>query len=70
MILGLLYVGFAVENVNRSRRLFWDLLGMPSQRMGPDPYLGTDRGARLAFPNQCWLYFMESSFKTSNSCKK
>ncbi len=60
MILGLLYVGFAVENVNRSRRLFWDLLGMPSQRMEPDSYLGTDRGARLAFPNRCWLYFMES----------
>ena len=60
MIFGLLYVGFAVESVNRSRRLFWDLLGMPSQRMEPDPYLGTDRGARLAFPNRCWLYFMES----------
>lgn len=60
MILGLLYVGFAVENVNRSRRLFGDLLGMPGQRMEPDPYLGTDRGARIAFPNQCWLYLMES----------
>ena len=31
MILGLLYVGFVVENVNHSRRLLWDLLGMPSQ---------------------------------------
>ncbi|NLE77331.1 MAG: hypothetical protein GX605_11345 [Chloroflexi bacterium] len=61
MILRLLYVGFAVENVDQSRRRFRDLFGMWSEKMGPDPYLGTDNGAILPFPNDCWVYFMESS---------
>jgi len=60
MILGLLYVGFAVENVNRTRRTFKELFGLPGERMEPDPFLGTDKGARIAFPNGCWLYVMES----------
>ena len=60
MILGLLYVGFAVEDVDRSRRTFAELFGLPGEHMEPDPFLGTDKGARIAFPNQCWLYVMES----------
>jgi len=60
MILGLLYVGFVVENVDRTRRTFKELFGLPGERMEPDPFLGTDKGARIAFPNQCWLYAMES----------
>ncbi len=60
MILGLLYVGFAVEDVDRTRRTFKELFGLPSERMAPDPFLGTDKGARVAFPNECWLYMMES----------
>jgi len=60
MILKLLYVGFAVENVDRTRRTFRDLFGLPGERVDPDPFLGTDKGARIAFPNECWLYVMES----------
>lgn len=60
MILSLLYVSFAVEDVDRTRRAFRDLFGLPGERMEPDPFLGTDRGARLAFPNACWLYVAES----------
>lgn len=60
MILRLLYVGFAVEDVNDTRRTFKRLLGLPGEHMEPDSFLGTDRGARIAFPNQCWLYVMES----------
>ena len=60
MILKLLYVGFAVENVDRTRRTFRDLFGLPGERVDPDPFLGTDRGARIAFPNECWLYLMQS----------
>ena len=60
MILGLLYVGFAVENVDRTHRTFKELFGLPGERVKPDPFLGTDKGARIAFPNQCWLYVMES----------
>lgn len=60
MICGLLYVGFAVENVNATRRTFKGLFGLPGEHMPADPFLGTDQGARLAFPNECWLYVMES----------
>ncbi len=60
MILELLYVGFVVEDVDRTRRAFRDLLGLSGERMDPDPFLGTDKGARIAFPNGCWLYAMES----------
>lgn len=66
MILGLLYVGFAVDNVDRTRRTFKELLGLPGERMAPDPFLGTDKGARLAFPNECWLYVMESQQPSSH----
>jgi methylmalonyl-CoA epimerase len=55
-----LYVGFAVTSVDRTRRAFKALFGLPSERLPSDPFLGTDRGARLAFPNQCWLYVMDS----------
>jgi methylmalonyl-CoA epimerase len=37
------------------------LFGLPSETMEPDEFLGTDKGARIAFPNECWLYAMESS---------
>jgi catechol 2,3-dioxygenase-like lactoylglutathione lyase family enzyme len=60
MILKLLYVGFVVENVDRTRRTFRDLFGLPGERVDPDPFLGTDRGVRIAFPNECWLYLMQS----------
>ncbi len=60
MILGLLYVGCAEENVDYTHRTFKELFGLPGERVEPDPFLGTDRGARIAFPNQCWLYVMES----------
>jgi len=60
MILGLLYVSFAVEDVDATRRAFDDLLGMWGEHMPGDDFLGTDKGARLPFPNGCWLYAMES----------
>jgi len=60
VILKLLYVGFAVEDVDCTRRTFRDLLGLPGEAMAADPFLGTDEGARIAFPNECWLYAMES----------
>ena len=60
MICGLLYVGFAVESVDATRRAFKRLFGLPGERLPADPFLGTDKGARLAFPNECWLYVMES----------
>jgi methylmalonyl-CoA epimerase len=60
VILELLYVGFVVEDVDHTRRVFRDLLGLSGERMDPDPFLGTDKGARIAFPNNCWLYVMES----------
>ncbi|MGQ9583871.1 MAG: VOC family protein [Anaerolineae bacterium] len=65
MILGLLYVGFAVENVDHTRRTFKELFGLPSERIDPDPFLGTRRGARIAFPNECWLYLMEPDKRDS-----
>jgi catechol 2,3-dioxygenase-like lactoylglutathione lyase family enzyme len=61
MILQLLYVGFAVESVDCTRRTFRRLFGLPGERMEADTFLGTDKGARIAFPNECWLYVMESS---------
>jgi len=60
MILKLLYISFAVEDVNETRRTFAELFGLTGQAMAPDAFLGTDRGARLPFPNGCWLYVMES----------
>jgi methylmalonyl-CoA/ethylmalonyl-CoA epimerase len=60
MIYGLLYVGFAVESVDATRRTFKALFGLPGDSLPADPFLGTDKGARLAFPNECWLYAMES----------
>ena len=60
MIIKLLYVGFAVENVDRTRRIMRDMIGLHGEQVEEDPYLGTDKGARLAFPNECWLYVMES----------
>jgi catechol 2,3-dioxygenase-like lactoylglutathione lyase family enzyme len=60
MILRLLYIGFAVEDVDETRRTFKTLIGLPSECMAPDPFLGTDKGARMPFPNDCWLYAMES----------
>jgi len=60
MIYGLLYVGFAVESVDATRRTFKGLFGLPGERMAADPFLGTGKGIRLAFPNECWLYAMES----------
>jgi len=59
MILGLLYIGFVVEDVDRTRSTFRELFGLHSERIDPDPFLGTRKGARIAFPNECWLYLME-----------
>jgi len=61
MIKRLLYVGFAVADVDLTRRACRDLLGMSGEYLASDDFLGTDRGARLPFPNDCWLYVMESS---------
>lgn len=61
MILSLLYVSFVVEDLDQTRRVFMEVFGLPSERMAPDPFLGTRRGARIAFPNACWLYLMEPS---------
>lgn len=60
MIVGTLYVGFAVENVDRTRRVFADVFGLRGERVDPDPFLGTDKGARIELPNECWVYLMES----------
>jgi catechol 2,3-dioxygenase-like lactoylglutathione lyase family enzyme len=60
VILKLLYVGFAVKDVARTRRTFKNLFGLPGEHIAPDPFLGTDKGARIPFPNECWLYVMES----------
>jgi len=65
MIIELLYASFAVENVDDTRRAFRDVLGLGSEHMGPDPFLGTTRGALVAFPNRCWLYLMESDCPNS-----
>jgi len=59
MILSLLYVGFVVEDADRTRRTFKELFGLRSERLAPDPFLGTEKGARIAFPNDCWLYLMQ-----------
>jgi len=60
MIVSLLYVGFAVHNVDATRRAFRDLIGLPGNSLEPDPYLGADKLARIPFPNGCWLCVMES----------
>ena len=48
-----------MEDVDATRRAFKDLLGIPSEHVGADDFLGTRRGARIPFPNECWLYVME-----------
>ena len=69
MIRALLYVGFAVESIDCTDRVFRDIFGLQSQRMEPDAFLGTDKGARIAFPNQCLLYLMESHQPESSISK-
>lgn len=65
MIVGTLYVGFAVEHLDRTRRIFRDIFDLRGEPMDPDPFLGTDKGARIMLPNECWIYLMES--KQGNS---
>jgi len=60
MIVGLLYVSFVVEDVDRSRRAFRSLFGLGGKPMGPDSFLGAAKGALIALPNDCWLYVAES----------
>lgn len=60
MIVSLLYVGFAVRDVDSTRRAFQELIGLPGRRLEPDPFLGAGKLARIAFPNGCWLCAMES----------
>lgn len=60
MIVSLLYVGFAVHNVDATRRAFHELIGLPGTSLEPDPHLGADKLARIPFPNGCWLCVMES----------
>jgi methylmalonyl-CoA/ethylmalonyl-CoA epimerase len=60
MITGSLFFTLVVEDVDRTRRVFRDLFGLLGQRMEPDSYLGSDKGARIAFRNRCWLYIVES----------
>ena len=61
MIYRLKYVGFAVDDVSRTRRLFMDLLGLESRHLGPNRLIGADNTATVPFPNQCSLYLMEST---------
>jgi methylmalonyl-CoA/ethylmalonyl-CoA epimerase len=69
MIYRLLYVGFAAESLDATQQAFRALFGLPGERLPPDPFLGTDKGARLAFPNECWLYVMESQQPDSPLCQ-
>ncbi|NLE75143.1 MAG: hypothetical protein GX605_00130 [Chloroflexi bacterium] len=69
MIRRLLYVGFAAQDVDRTRRTLGRLLGLPSEPVAADPFLGLDRAARLPFPNGCWLYLMESRQPESPVCQ-
>lgn len=61
MIYRLKYVGFVVNNVSRTRRLFMDLLGLESRHLGPNRLIGADNTAAVPFPNQCSLYLMGST---------
>lgn len=61
MIVRLKHVGFIVENVNETRRVFRDLIGLESTAGGPDPLIGVDKSAWIPFPNECYLYAMQSS---------
>jgi methylmalonyl-CoA/ethylmalonyl-CoA epimerase len=61
MIVRLKYIGFAVKNVDHTRAIFRNLLGMDSWAGGPNPHLGVEKSAWLPFPNECYLYFMQSS---------
>ena len=61
MIYRLKYVGFAVDDVSRTRRLFMDLLGLESRHLGANRLIGADNTATVPFPNQCSLYLMEST---------
>ena len=60
MIYRLKYVGFAVNNVDKTRRIFLDLLGLESRHLGANPLVGADKTALIPFPNHCSLYLMES----------
>ena len=61
MIYRLKYVGFAVDDVSRTRRLFMDLFGLESRHLGPNRLIGADNTATVPFPNQCSLYLMGST---------
>lgn len=65
MITGTLYVSFAVKGVDRTRRTLRDVFGLSGERMEPDAFLGTDNGARIPFPNDCWLYIVQSEQSVS-----
>jgi methylmalonyl-CoA/ethylmalonyl-CoA epimerase len=66
MILQLQRVGMAVRDVNQTRRVFRDLLGLQSRAEKPDPLIGVHRAASIPFPNACSLYVMESSDPNSS----
>jgi catechol 2,3-dioxygenase-like lactoylglutathione lyase family enzyme len=60
------YVGFAVKSVNRTRRVFRDLFGLESRAGEADPLSGIDQSAWIPFPNECYLYVMQSSHEKSS----
>ena len=61
MIVRLQHVGFAVRNVNQTRRVFRDLFGLESRAEEPVPLVGVHKAASIPLPNECSLYVMESS---------
>lgn len=65
MIYRLQYVGFAVRDVNSTRRIFMDLLGLESRHLGANSIIGARQTARVPFPNGCELYLMETGDRTS-----
>ena len=61
MITRLQHVGFAVRNVDQTRRVFRDLFGLESRSEEADPLVGVHKAASIPLPNACSIYVMESS---------
>jgi methylmalonyl-CoA/ethylmalonyl-CoA epimerase len=61
MIVRLHRLGFAVEDVDQTRRVFRDLFGLKGKAEKADPVAGVQKAASIPFPNRCSLYLMETS---------
>ncbi len=66
MIVRLLRLGLAVEDVNQTRRTFRELFGLGSWAEEPDPLIGVHKAASISFANACSLYVMESGNPSSS----